>query len=165
MAMGQLLTTRASMDSQCRSLVSNTKTTIKEAKVLCTVVIWDAETKCTAAIREAETICTDHTHTLQWSLDESMEDLECETIEKEGQDHQSFLEVCRAALQDSPTDIWGATHVPLAVADGEHVLSCPFGYDCPTGCSNWETHPCNFPSNCVGDTHASNGDQTMMSFI
>ena len=76
MAMGQLLTTRASIDSHWRRLVSNTKTAlhqteakaaeaIMEAKDLCTAVIQDAEDTCAAAIREAETACADHTCTLQ----------------------------------------------------------------------------------------------------
>ena len=89
--MGWLLTTRASMDTHQRRLVSNTETTIKEAKALCMAMIWDAEAKCTAAIREAETACTDCTHTLQQSLDASMQDLKCEAIEQKGWDGHSFL--------------------------------------------------------------------------
>ena len=75
--------------------------------------IHDAEAKCTAAIREAETACTDHTHTLHWSLDESMQYLECETIEKEGWDCQSFLETCGAALQACPIEVQGVLMYPL----------------------------------------------------
>ena len=63
---------------------------------------------------EAETAFTDYTHTLQWSLDESMQDLEHEAIEKEGWDHQSFLVVCRAALQACPTEVWGYLFTPYS---------------------------------------------------
>ena len=110
MAMGQLLTTRASMESCQRRLVSNTKTAlhqneaktaeaIKEAKAHCTAMIWDAEATCTVAIREVETTCVNYAHTLQQSLSENMQDLEHEAIKKEGEDCQSFLEACGVALQ------------------------------------------------------------------
>ena len=61
--MGWLLTTRASMDSPQRRLVSHTETAIKEAKALCMAMIWDAEAKCAATIREVETTYMDCTHT------------------------------------------------------------------------------------------------------
>ena len=112
MAMGQLLTTRASMDSCQKRLVSNTKTAIKEAKALCKGAIQDAEANCAATIREAETACVDCTHTFQLSLDESMQDLECKATEKEGWDHQSFLKACGAALQACPTDVQGVLMYP-----------------------------------------------------
>ena len=64
-AMGWLLTTRVSMDSHCRRLVSNTKTAIKEAKALCAAMIWNAEAKYVGTIGEVETAYVDHTHTLQ----------------------------------------------------------------------------------------------------
>ena len=105
MAIWQLLTTRASMDSCQKKLLSNIETAIKETKPFYIAAIWDAEAKCAAAIREAETTSADHTHILQWSPDGSIQDLECKAIEKEGQDHQSFLEVCGAALQVCPTEI------------------------------------------------------------
>ena len=87
MAMGQLLTTRASMDSHQRRLVSTMETAlhqnevkaakaIKEAKALCTATIQNAEATCTAAIREVKTIYAGHACTLQQSLSESMQDLE-----------------------------------------------------------------------------------------
>ena len=68
----------------------------------------------------------------------------------------SFTSICHRSQ--------GATHVPLAVVDGEHVLSCPFGDYHPTGCSNQETHPCNL-LNHGRDTHTYNRDQMMMPFI
>ena len=120
-AMGQLQATRASMDSHQRRLVSTTETTIEEAKGLCTAMIWDAEAKCAATIREAETSCTDHTHTLQQYLDENMQDFECEAIEKEGWNHQSFLEACGAALQACPREVWGLLMYPLQLLMGK----CP----------------------------------------
>ena len=90
-ARGWLLTTRASMDSCQRRLVSNTKTALhqneakstkamKEAKAHCTTVIWDAEAMCAVTSREEETTCAGHAHTLQQSLGESIQDLECKAI-------------------------------------------------------------------------------------
>ena len=122
-AMGQLLTTRASMDSHQRRLVSNTKTAlhqskakateaIKEAKAHCAAVIQDAEATHAVAIREVEITCAGHTCTLQQSLGESMQDLECKAIEKEGQDCQSFLEACRVALQACPPKPMGYSCTP-----------------------------------------------------
>ena len=127
--------------------------------------IWDTEATCAAAIREAETTCADQTYTLLWFLEESMQDLECKSIEKERQDHQSLLEACGVALQASPTEAQGGTYVPLAVADGEHALSCPFGYYHPTGHVNHEMQPCNFPSNCDRDTCTSSWGQMTMPFV
>ena len=69
----------------------------------------------------------DHTCTLQWSLDESMQALEHEAIEKERWDHQSFLEACGVGFTSLSHRSLGDTHVPLAVANGECVLSHPFG--------------------------------------
>ena len=91
-AMGQLLTTRESIDTHCRKQVSDTKTTfcqneaqtaeaIKEVKAHCATVIQDAEATCAAAIRE---------------------DIEREPIEEKGRDCQSFLTACRVALQACP---------------------------------------------------------------
>ena len=115
MAMGQLLKTRASIDSHQRRLVSNTKTAIKEAKALCTAAI--CHLGCRGYVHschEGETACTDNAHTLQQSLDESMPDLECKAIEKEGWDHQSFLEACGAALQACPTEVQGYSCTPCS---------------------------------------------------
>ena len=122
-AMGWLLTTMATLDTQCRRLVSNTKTAIKESKTLCTTAIWDTEATCAPTIREAETACTDHTHTLQQSLEESMQDLECKAIKKEGWDCQSFLEVCGAALQACPMEVWGVHMYPLQLLMGNMPLA------------------------------------------
>ena len=127
MAMGQLLTTRASMDSHQRMLVSHTEIAIKEAKSLCTATIQDAEANCTATIREAETACVDCTHTLQWSLDESMQDFECKAIKRKGRIANPFSG-CVGWLYKPVLQKSKGTHVPLTVADGECVLSCPFGY-------------------------------------
>ena len=76
-------------------------------------MIWDAEAKCAATIREAETTCMDHTHALQWSLDESMQDFKCEAIEK----------VCRAALQDCSTEVQGVLMYPLQLLMGNMSLA------------------------------------------
>ena len=129
MAMGQLLTTRASVDSHQRMLVSHTKIAIKEGKAFCTATIQDAEANYTTTIREAETACVDCTYTLQWSLD----DFEHARLGMQG--HKKG----RAGLPILSGGVWGGftslscrslggTHVPLTVADGECVLSCPFGY-------------------------------------
>ena len=167
-AMGWLLTTRASMDSHQRSLVSNTKTAlhqnevkateaIKEVKAHCTAMIWDAEAMCAITIREAETTCVGHAHTLQQSLGESMLDLEHEAIEKEGQDHQSFLEACRVALQAYHPRNHETLIYPLQLLTGNMSLATLLATT-----PNWPlqlgnpTPQC--PSNCVRDTPTTNGD-------
>ena len=83
--MGQLLTTRASMDAHQRKEVCDfqmalhqmrpkpTKiireaeavhaTAIREAKAHCANIIQDAETTCARTIREAETSSTEHAYT------------------------------------------------------------------------------------------------------
>ena len=83
MAMGQLLTTRASMDSCQRRLVSNTKTTLHQNETKTAIAINEEKAHCAATIREAEATSVDHACTLQQSLGESMQDLEHEAIEKE----------------------------------------------------------------------------------
>ena len=122
-AIGQLLKTRASMDSHQRRLVSHTQTVIKEAKALYVAMIPYAEAKCAATIWEVETTCADHTHTLQWSLDESMQDLECKAIEKEGWDCLSFLEAHGVALQACPTEVQGVLVYPLQLLMGNVSLA------------------------------------------
>ena len=56
------------------------------------------------AIREGEADCMAHACTLQQSHGESMWDAERETIEKKGQDFQSFLRACGTALQGCPPE-------------------------------------------------------------
>ena len=182
-AMGWPLTTRATMDSCWRRLVFNTKTTlhqnevnatedIKEVKIHCTAMIWDveaihvaaildAEAACAVTIREAETDCTHHAHTLQQSLGESMQDLECKAIEEEGLDCQSFLEACRAALQGCPTKACGVLLYHLQLLTG----NMPLAILLVTSHYNWETYPNNSLSDHVRDTHTFNGDQTMMPLV
>ena len=135
-AMGQLLATRASMDSHQRRLVSNTKTALYQNEAKTAVAIKEAKAHCAATIREAEAAEVDHAHTLQQSLRESMQDLECEVIEKEGWDTKSFLEACRVGLQAC---------LQLATAIGKPTPTTP--------------HP------TMSDIHTSNGDQTVMLFI
>ena len=113
-AMGQLLTTRASMDSHQRRLVSNTKSTLHQNEAMTAATIKEAKAHCTATIREAEATSAGHTHTLQQSLGGSMQDLECEAIEKEEQDCQSFLEACGAALQTCPPKPVGYSCTPCS---------------------------------------------------
>ena len=126
--------------------------------------IWDTEAMCAATIRELETACADHTHTLEWSLEESMLDLECETIEKEGWDHQSFLEACGAALQACPMEFWGVLMYPLQLLMGNAPLAA-FWLLLLNQLLQWETHPCNSSPNCDRDTCTSHGDQMMMPLI
>ena len=78
---------------------------------------------CAVAIRWAETACADHANTLQQSLGESMQDLEQKAIEKEGWDHQSFLEACRAALQACPPEAHGVLMYPLQLLTGNMSLA------------------------------------------
>ena len=91
------------MGSDQRRLVSNTKTTLHQYEAKTVTVIKEVKAHCAAAIREAEAASVDHTHTLQQSLGESMQDLEHDTIEKEEWDCQSFLQACRVALQACPS--------------------------------------------------------------
>ena len=104
--MGWLLTTKASMDSTTETALhqNEPKATkaIKEAKGFCAAMIQDAEATCVAAIREAGNTCVGHAHTSQRSLSKSKQDLECEAMEKERWDHQSFLEAYGVALQACP---------------------------------------------------------------
>ena len=77
----------------------------------------------TATIREAEAAGVEYAHTLQQSLGESMQDLECEAIEKEEWDCQSFLEACRAALQVCPSIAHGVLMYPLQLLTGNMSLA------------------------------------------
>ena len=130
-----LLTTRASMDTHWRKEVSDFQmalhqnesqtteiirkteavhaTASKEVKTHCANFIQDAEAICARTIREAETTSTEHPHTLQDTHRDSMEGLERETIEEEEQNHQSFLTICRVALQIYPQEPKGVLMYPL----------------------------------------------------
>ena len=92
-------------------------------KAHCTAMIWDAEATCTVAIMEAEMVYMGHTHTLQQSLGESMQDLQCKATEKEGQDHQSLLEACEATLQACPPKDHGVLMYPLELLTGNMSLA------------------------------------------
>ena len=52
-----------------------------------------------------------------------MQDLECEAIEKEGQDCQSFLEACGVALQACPPEAHGVLMYPLQLVTGNMSLA------------------------------------------
>ena len=58
----------------------------------------------------------------------------------------------------SPQSLWG-THVPLAVADWEYVPGQPFGDHLPTGHCYQGTHPHNTASDHVRDTCTPTGTQ------
>ena len=103
--MGQLLTTRVSMDTHRRKEVSDFQmalfqseaqtteivreaeamcaTAVREAKAHCANIIQDAEATCARIIREAETASTEHAHALQEAHRDSMEGLEREAIKEE----------------------------------------------------------------------------------
>ena len=94
-AMGQLLTTRVSIDAHCRKQVSDTETAfhqneaqttkaIKDAKAHCTTMIQNAEATCTAAIMEAEATCAEHAHALQQSHGECMQEQRGKPLRGEG---------------------------------------------------------------------------------
>ena len=171
-ALGLLLTTRATIESHQRRLVSNTKPAlhqdeaktskaIKKLKACCAAMIRTVEATCTKAIREAEASCADHILTLQLSHEESMPDMECEAIEKEGQDCQSFLESCRAVLQACPPEANGGLMYPLQLLIGNMSLPAVL---VDTGHCNWRTYPCS-SSDHVRDTCTPNGYQMIAMLI
>ena len=110
-----------------------------------------------AAIRETEATGGDHTHTLQQSLGESMQDLEHEAIEMEEWDHQSFLEACCPKAH-------GVLMYPLQLLIGNMSLATLLATT-----PNWPLQLGNLqpqlPSDHVRDTHTSNRDQMMTPFI
>ena len=119
---------------------------------------------CAVTIRETETACVGHTCTLQQSLVESMQDLECEAIEKEGWDCQCFLQACRAALQSCPPEAHGVLMYSLQLLTGNMSLTALL-MTTPNQPLQLGNPPQNTPSNYVRDTHTSNGDQMMMLFV
>ena len=115
------------------------------------------------AIREVETTCANHAYTLQQFLGESMQELEHEAIEKEGQDHQSFLDACGVALQTVPLKPMGYSY-PLQLVTGNMSLDGLLETT-PNQPLQSGNLPPQHHSNHVRDTHTSNGDQTMRPFV
>ena len=165
--MGQLLTTRVSMDAHQRKEVSNfqmalhqneaqtTKiikeaetvcaTTIREAKAHCANIIQDAEATCARTIREAETASTKHALLCSKLTGTVWRAWKGRPLKRRRSKTTNL-----SCLQDSPTYLppgspWG-TDVPSPVTNGEHVFGHPFGHSSPGIYCQGGTYPCDLPS-------------------
>ena len=134
MALGQLLTMKAALDSHQRELEwdldsalqqceAQATRAIQEAEFLCTAtikeveahhvaIIKDAEDHHVATIKEAEDWCTAWVQALQ-SHREDILKFEHEALEKEEHSCLSFLEACGAALRACPIEAHRVLLYPL----------------------------------------------------
>ena len=127
MAMGWLLTTRVSMDSHQRRLVSNTKTAMHQNEAKTAMAIKEAKACCTATIREAEAAgAGSHPYlaTIPWRKYARLGAWGHRERRVGSPFFSGGLQSGSRSL--SPQSPWD-THVPLAVANWEHVPSHPFG--------------------------------------
>ena len=101
-ALEQLLTTRATMDSHQRDLALNANTARCVNEAWATEALKEAEVHYAATIKEAE-VC------------------------QEGQDHQVFLEACGAVLWACPPKAFGVLMYPLQLLTGSMSLAAILG--------------------------------------
>ena len=128
-ALGQLLTMKATLDSHRRELEwdldstvqqleAQTARAIQEVESLCAATIKEAEACHMATIKEAKDCCTACVHALQESHREGILNFECKAQEKEMHTHLSFLEACGAALRACPVEAHGVLLYPLQLLIG-----------------------------------------------
>ena len=128
-ALGQLLTMKATLDSHQRNLewdldcmVQQCKAqaarAIQEAESLCTATIQEAKAHHKAAIKQVEDYHTAKVHDLQQSYREDILNFECKVWEKEECTHLSFLEAYGAALRAFPMDAHRILLYPLQLHMG-----------------------------------------------
>ena len=123
-ALEQLFTTKATLNSCQRELVQNAKiatcwneaqTTraIKEAEVRCAAEIREAETHYEVVVQQAEAHSATKAQALKQSHEESVFKLECEALAEEGCNCWAFVEVCGTALQVCTLKAHGVLISPL----------------------------------------------------
>ena len=133
MALEQLLTMKASLDSHCRELEWDLDSTVQECEAQATRAFQEAESLCTATIKEVEAhhmatikdVEDHHTtkvHDLQQSHREGILKFKHEALEKEESTCLLFLEVCGAALRACPIKAHGVLLNPSQLLMGNLPL-------------------------------------------
>ena len=137
-ALAQLLTTRATMDSSHRELELNAELTmcmndaqgieaIKEAEAHYTTMIKKAELHLTNTIKEVKVCHTTNARVLQQTYRESMLALECEMTAEKGWDCQALVEAFGAAFPAWPPKTCEAMVYPLQLLTDNVLLATILG--------------------------------------
>ena len=71
--------------------------TVKEAKTTHACIIWESRALCSTAIRDAETWGASQADSLQWRHVKTIQHLEEQVIQEEGESQIDFLSACQAA--------------------------------------------------------------------
>ena len=101
-------------------------TTVKEAKATWTCTIWEAEALCSATIRDVEIWGASQADSLQWRHAKTIQHLEEQVIQEEGESQIDFLSACQAAIQASPVELKGMLVASYHVLMGQAPTSHPF---------------------------------------
>ena len=103
MALEQLLTTRATVDSCCKELELNTELAVQLNEAQAVEAIKEAEVCHAATIKDAQVHCATTACVLQQTHRENMLMLEHKAKAEEGWDCQAFMEAFGVALQACPS--------------------------------------------------------------
>ena len=101
-------------------------TTVKEAKATHACTIWEANAWCSTAIRGVETWGTSQADLLQWRHVKTIQCLEEQVIQEEGENQTDFLSACQAALQASLVELRGVLVALYHLLMGQAPTSHPF---------------------------------------
>ena len=101
-------------------------TTVKEAKATCAHTIWEAKAQCSTAIRDAETQGASQADSLQQRHVKTIQHLEEQVIQEEGEIQTDFLSVCQTALQASSVELRGMLVALYHLLMGQAPMSHPF---------------------------------------
>ena len=106
-----------------REAESHCAATIKQVEAHCAAMIRKVGTCCEVTIKEKEVCHATQAYTLEKSHEESMLNLEHETLAEEGHDHQAFMEACSIALWACPLKAHRVLMYPLQLLTGNMQLA------------------------------------------
>ena len=100
--------------------------TVKEAKATHACTIMEAKTQCSTAIRGVEIQGASQADSFQWRHVKTIQCLEEQVIQEEGESQTNFLSACQAALQASPVELRGMLIASYHLLMGQAPTSHPF---------------------------------------
>ena len=99
---------------------------VKEAKATHTCTIQEAEAQCSTAIRGAESQEASQANLLQQRHIKTIQCLQEQVIQEEGESQTDFLSACQAALQASPVELKRHAGSLISLIDGTGTTSHQF---------------------------------------
>ena len=100
--------------------------TVKEAKATCTHTIWEAKALCSLAIRDAEIQGAAWADLLHWEYTKTIQQLEEQVIQEEGESQIDFLSACQATMHACPLELQGTVVTSYHILMGQTPTSHQF---------------------------------------